>query len=253
MSEFWLFNDTATAVQRERASRAIDQMVRAADAARPRLVQVANVDGARLQTAAAILQRALELLAAARAADRAAGARPAVELTVRTGFELTCRARFLLLSPDAAGEFVAVVTDFFSKDSALARKIGQQSVPLPPFLLALVDTTSKKQPRNLWRICAALDKIEGRNETDPWSARASYVTLYQWMSNAAAHGGLGAIRRFTREEQGVLHLVERPDPLTTHWPIPVFAAHVGELALAVLEAFGLPPDEIRASGVILPR
>ena len=253
MSELWLFNDTATAVQRERASAAIDKMARAADSVRPKLVQVANVDGARVQTTAALLQRVLELLAAARVADGVAGARPVVELTVRTGFELTCRARFLLSSPDASDEFVSMVTDFFHKDSALARKIGQQSAPLPPFLAALVDATSRRQPRNLWRVCEALDKLEGRSEADPWSARASYVMLYQWMSNAAAHGGLGSIRRFTREEQGVLHLVERPEPLTTRWLIPIFAAHVGELAYLVLEAFGIPPDEIRASGVMLPR
>jgi hypothetical protein len=124
---------------------------------------------------------------------------------------------------------------------------------LPDYLAALVDPKRRRKPRNLWDICKTLDEVDQRPMTDAYSARASYTTLYQWLSNAAAHGGLGAVRRFTRAEQGVLHIVDRPEPMTTHWPIPVIAAHVGELAVVVLEAFDLNADAVRESGVVLPR
>jgi hypothetical protein len=41
--------------------------------------------------------------------------------------------------------------------------------------------------------------------------------------------------------------------MTTHWPIPVIAAHVGELAVIVFEAFDLNAEAVRESGVVLPR
>jgi len=143
------------------------------------------------------------------------------------------------------------VSDFATKDAALAKRISQPPAPLPDFLAAVVDPVSK-QPRNLWTVCEALDKLDGRPIKDKFSARGSYVALYQWLSNAAAHGGLGALRRLVREEQGVLHLVDRQEPMTTHWPIPVFAGHVGELARVVLDAFGQPTEPVTESGVMLP-
>jgi hypothetical protein len=250
--ELWVPTGAATAVQRQKVNRAIDDMVQAVEAACPKLVQLANVEGARRETAAALLLRALELLASARAADKAGpAARPAVELTVRSGFEVTCRGRFLVLSPNASDEFVRLVSDFARKDKAIAKKIRQQPAPLPPFLAAIVDPDPKK-PHDLWAICVALDKIEGRSVEDTYSARACYVPLYQWMSNAAAHGGLGSVRRFTREEHGVLHLVQQPKPMTTHWPIPIFAGHVGELARVVLSVFEQPTEELTSTGVVLP-
>jgi len=238
---------------RGQVADAIDSMVRAVVSESPRLVQVANADGARLETAAAMLHRALELLAAARSADGTETNRPAVELTVRSTFEVTCRGRFLIVSPDAQEEFTAMVTEFWRTEKALTDKIGQAIVPLPDYLAALVDPNNRRKPRNLWAICEALDDLDHREVTDPYSARASYTTLYQWLSNAAAHSGLAALRRFTRAEHGVLHIVDRAEPLTTHWPIPVIAAHVGELAVVVLGAFGLDTDAVRQTGVVLPR
>ncbi len=252
MPEIWLSNQAATSTQREQVANAIDDMERAVASETPRLVQVANADGALLATAAAMLHRALELLAAARSADRVESNRPAVELTVRSTFEVTCRGRFLIVSPDAQEEFTAMVIDFWRSEKAITDKIGRAIVPLPDYLAALVDQR-KRKPRNLWEICEALDDADRRMITDPYSARASYTTLYQWLSNAAAHGGLAALRRFTRVEHGVLHILDHPDPLTTHWPIPVIAAHVGELAAVVFEAFGLDADAIRRTGVVLPR
>ena len=55
-----MFDETRSAVQRHKVDRAIDDMVQAVEAARPQLVQLANVDGARLRTAAALFMRALD-------------------------------------------------------------------------------------------------------------------------------------------------------------------------------------------------
>ncbi len=121
MVELCVPTDAARGVERQRVNRALDAMVAAVEAASPKLVQLANVDGARLQTAAALLKRALELLAAARAADQAAAARPAAELTVRTGFEVTCRGRFLVPSPQASDEFVRLVSSDQGRGAGEAR------------------------------------------------------------------------------------------------------------------------------------
>jgi hypothetical protein len=61
-TELWLFTDTATTIQREKVENAIDQTVQVVERARPRLVQLPNLEGARLETAAALHKRALELL-----------------------------------------------------------------------------------------------------------------------------------------------------------------------------------------------
>jgi hypothetical protein len=252
VADLFLPIDVITDRTRRQVDAAIDQMVQAVVEKRELLVQIANAVGARKHAAAAMLQRALELLAAARVADRYEGTRPVVELAARTTFEVTTRARFLLSSPQGDDEFTGMVTDFSKKDKQLARAIHKDAAPLPDFLLPLVDPTGKKAPKDLWSICDALDKLDGRTEGDHYSARGSYDILYRWLSNAAAHGGLGAIRRFTRSENGVLHLVGSPEALTSHWPIPLIAAHIGELAVAVFESCEIPSDVVRASGVVLP-
>lgn len=250
VAELWIPTTAVTAMQREQADRGIDAIVRAVRDARPRLVQAANPEGARLEAAAALLVRALQLLSAARGADHG-GSTPAVELAVRSGFEVVCRGRFLVLSPDAEAEFAGMIADFQLRNSEMNQKIGQEPAPLPPFL-AHADPSQRTRPRNLWRICGELDELERRDLEDLFSARRSYRPMFAWLSDAAVHGGLGAVRSFVIEREGVLHLVDDPGHLTSDWPIPILAAHVGELARVVLEAFGLDSEPITATGFVLP-
>jgi hypothetical protein len=94
-----------------------------------------------------------------------------VELAVRTTFEVTTRARFLLGSPQADDEFACMVSDFSRKDKQLPKAIQQQAAPLPEFLVPLVDPAGKMAPGDPRSICDALDNMNGRFEGDHFSAR----------------------------------------------------------------------------------
>lgn len=233
-------------------SAATDEMVRIVKAAVPKMVATADLDGARVHASAGMLRRALELLDAARSVDQVAGA-PLVELALRSIFEITCRARFLLVCVDGPDEFVRMCRSYEKRQAHAARDTGNQTAGLPPFLVtALAGHTATASPRNLRQVCDLLDAHDGRASTDRYSAARRYVLFYGWLSNSATHAGLSSINRFSREEDGVLHMILNPEPLTSGWPVHLAAASVGHLATDVFQAFDLPTDELEAAGVTLP-
>lgn len=254
MSSLFLPSSVATARQREQVNASIDEMVKLVESAFPNLVQIADSDGARLQTCAALLKRCLELLSSARAADRQSGAAPVVELATRSIFEASCRGRYLLKSPSASDEFARMCTEYERHERNLGAKIGAE-VPTLPHYIAILGANMPPRSRalDLWRVCEALDDIEDRAADDQMSARSSYALHYQWLSNSAAHAGLSSVKRFVQERQGVLFLNNSVQPLTSAWPLALVSAHVGELAVAVFEAFELSSDALKATAVVLPR
>lgn len=229
----------------------VANLVSAVRVAVPDLTAATTLDGARRHAAASMLMRSIELLEAALSIENIPAARSSIELTVRSTFEVTTRARFLLAVEAGHDEFVRMCRDADDRDSKLADKSGYAYPGLPAWLSELLPEEAKA-PRNLWQICESLDMAEGRAIEDRYSARAGYQLLYSWLSNSAAHAGLSAMKRFAIEIHGTLHLIPAPEPLTTHWPVPIVAAHVGELALRVFEAFHVDDATLRALEVRLP-
>lgn len=252
MPDLWLFPDDADQVRRAEVNAAIDNMIGVVQAAVPKMVEVANLDGARRHAAAGFLRRAIELLDAARRADNGSSTAPVVELAARSIFELTCRARYLLLCDKAEDEFIRMCHDHVVREGKLGRATANPTPGLPSFLASAIAGTDPKEPRDLWTICESLDEKEKRDEDDVYSARASYNLIYRWFSNSAAHAGLSATKRFAKQEDGILLMIPSPEPLTTHWPVPVVAAFVGELARTVFESLDLPVDKLLATEVALP-
>lgn len=251
MGDIFLPADAAEAQRRRVMSEATDEMTRVVKAV-PKMVAVADLGGARVHAAAGMLRRALELLEAARSADQGAATAPVVELALRSIFEITTRARHLLVCPDGPDEFVRMCRDYENRQQKAAKDSGHPAAGLPDFLTnALVGQTDKSTPRNLRQVCQALDVHDGRAASDPNSAEYRYVLLYGWLSNSATHAGLASINRFSRQENGVLHMVDHPEPLTKGWPVYIAAAYVGHLALDVFRAFDLPTDDLEEAGVML--
>ncbi len=234
----------------------VDNMINAVNAAVPYMVAPMDLDGARVHTAAAQLRRAIELFTAARVSFEA-GACPTVELAARAVFELTTRGRFLLLPGDKPrNELIRMIRDHDRKESQQAKRFDLSPPGLVPFLTVIINTppwdTVTQTPRDLWTISDALDAHEKRDITDRYSARRCYGLLHGWLSNAATHSGLSALKRFTEQRGGQLAMITDPEPLSTREPILTMAALTGELATQVFGALGIDRTDLDATGVRLP-
>jgi hypothetical protein len=231
--------------------KAIDSFVVAVESSRPRMRASPDLDGYRMITAAALLMRGLELLADLRRGSEF-GPQPLTELGTRSIFEIAVRGRYLLASDNAQDEFVRMCGEFRKGEKRLAQRLGlAPQASLPPLLVSHV-REDLKRARDLATLAEELDTLDGYSIDDANSAIRTYARLYGWLSGAAAHAGIATIKRFVAVTGDELHLVDTPDPLTTTATTATSAAWLGELAIAVFEAFAIHTPDLRPIGVHRP-
>lgn len=246
------------------AEASVDAFVAEIHRRRPELTADPEPAGFCKGTAAALLFRGLELLAAARASQGEAVG-PARELLLRTAVEVALRGRFLLGS-DGLDELGRMLGYLLEKGSQKAKALGTYfggastpflaAVPIPMTQPAATPGCCKPVPdpkplptRDLASIAQALDKAAGLTPEDAGSAVHAYRTFYGPLSDSAAHGGLAALRRFSELREGRVVIVENPEPLT-HGPLHLtVTGYLGDLARAVFVAFEVPTDDLDATGV----
>lgn len=217
---------------------------------RPELVGQPDLDGFRRATAAALLFRGLELLATTRVCPGKARA-PATQLLLRTAVEVALRGRYLLLAPEAqATDELARMHDFFvRKGEEVAKACDADFAGVAPSFAAAVPRSPHNQ-RGLHTIARTLDAHDGLTLKDEHSAMRAYRCIYQWLSNAAAHGGLGALSRIVVGQDGKAAINPNPEPLTTGRRLYVIIGGLlGDLARDVFVAFGVSTDDLDATGV----
>ncbi len=106
-----------------------------------------------------------------------------------------------------------------------------------------------KSTRDLATIAEALDKIAGLTPNNRGSAVYAYNTFYAPLSDSATHAGLAAVRRFVEIRHGRVRMADSPPPLTTRLRHLIVAGLLGDLAWQVFIAFGIPTDDLEATGV----
>ncbi len=253
----WLPPEAADEAEKRRFLQNLDEFADLVDAATPQLVAVPNIGGYREHTSAALLVRGVELLRSCLAAGRDAD--EVVLLGTRTIFEVSCRGRFLLVSTDAAEEFARMAYRFVEWEAREAKRVGQTPPGLPEDLVSALPSWASLETKNgkivlrdLFAIATALDSHDGYAEDEQFSSRRAYRIIYGWLSEAATHAGLGALRRHTERRGGVLAIVPSPDPLTTSYPLGVAAAWLGELAEDVFSTSGIDTTALDSLGIRRP-
>lgn len=179
---------------------------------------------------------------------------PAAELVLRSGIDVALRGRYLLVSPDAGDELQRMHGAYVKRKQQLSKSCGDgKTQPVPLAFAAAVPPSAQKE-RDLFVVAEAIDALGKTRRKRTSTATWAYRCLYQWMSNAAAHSGLYAVERFTVETDGKAAVTTRPESLSNperrHY-VQV-AAQLGALAREVFTAYGLPLDDLDATGVRLP-
>lgn len=253
----WLPPEAAHEREQRRFLRRLDQFADVVDEAAPKLVAVPNLEGYREHTAAALVVRGIELLRSCLAAGE--GADEVVLLGARSVFEIACRGRFLLVAPGRENEFGRMAYRFAEWEAREAERVGQTPPGLPSTLVDSLPTRSSLATKkgaivlkDLYAIATGLDSVDGYAEEDQFSSRQGHRIIYGWLSEAATHAGLGALRRHTTTRDGMLSIVPSPPPLTTGYPLVVAATWLGEAAVEVFKVFQIGVQPLVELGISRP-
>jgi len=118
-------------------------------------------------------------------------------------------------------------------------------------LVPLLEEKPKK-PRDLSSIAKKLDKSDGFQADDYFSAQYSYVMLHSFVSNAGVHASVSSIKRYAKRDGEVLLINPKPEPLFGEPPILGLTSLIKAFASEVFEALGLPTDKL-PTGIVRPR
>jgi hypothetical protein len=193
-------------------------------------------------TAAVFLLRACELLKQVRSAE---GDEMLQSLGLRTVFELALVGRFLLVDEHGADEFRRRLKSALGDEERMTRAIAITAPGAPDFL---ADVVAKKQerPRSLRVIADGLDRIDGRQSDDRYSAAHVYLLTYAYVSNAGTHANVLSAKRFTKREDALLSIEADPPPIFNEPAVLLVTCFVRELADAILSQLQLPTNGLPA-------
>lgn len=226
----------------ERANEIVDELQTVIDGSRARLVDVANLDGARRMTAATFLVCANDLLREVRSASDELRLQI---LGVRSVVELIVVGRYLLVGRDAADEFQRRLNDSLEKDERAARDAGVPFAGAPEFLSTLVDPDARP-PRSISALAEQLDAIDGREPEDGYSIVACYRLLHRHVSNSGSHASVSSIKRYTKRDGDILMIDPDGEPVFSRPPVLIVASLLRDLAADVFEALGLSLADLPA-------